>query len=109
MRGPVELGQGDAAVLRGLGGVGERAEGLALGRLGKNLGESFARKYGNNVRFNKFRDDVPAFESVDGGEYKSIGTANKVLASVKEGTVITIYGEGDNNITLVQIGVPKAP
>ena len=75
--------------------------------LGKNLGESFTKKYGNNVHFNKFRDDVPVYESVDGGEYKPIGTANKVLGNVKEGTVVTVHGEGDDNITLVQIGVPK--
>lgn len=75
--------------------------------LGKNLGESFTKKYGNNVHFNKFRDDVPAYESVDGGEYKLIGVANKVLGDVKEGTILTIHGEGDDNITLVQIGVPN--
>jgi len=74
--------------------------------LGKNLGESFTKKYGNNVHFNKFRDDVPAYESIDGGEYKPIGTANKVLGNVKEGTLVTVHGEGDDNITLVQIGVP---
>lgn len=74
--------------------------------LSKNLGESFVKKYGNQVHFNKFRDDVQAFESVDGGEYQLLGFANKVLANVKEGTVITVHGEGDDNITLVQIGVP---
>lgn len=74
--------------------------------LGKNLGESFTKKYGNNVHFNKFRDDVPAYESIDGGEYKLIGTANKVLGNVKEGTLVTVHGAGDDNITLVQIGVP---
>ena len=74
--------------------------------LGKNLGESFTKKYGNNVHFNKFRDDVPAYESIDGGEYKLIGTANKVLGDVKEGTLVTIHGEGDDNITLVQLGAP---
>ncbi len=75
--------------------------------LGKNLPESFTKRYGNNLHYNKFRDDVPAHESIDGGEYKLIGTANKVLGSVKEGTVLTVHGEGDDNITLVQIGVPK--
>ena len=76
--------------------------------LGKDLGvNSYTRKYGNNVHYNKFRDDVPAYESVDGGEYKLVGTANKVLAEVKDGTVLTVHGEGDDNITLVQIGVPK--
>ena len=75
--------------------------------LGKDLGASFVAKYGNNVHFNRFRDDVPAYESIDGSEYKLIGTANKMLGTVKEGTVLTVHGEGDDNITLVQIGVPK--
>lgn len=75
--------------------------------LGKNLGESFTKKYGNNLHFNKFREDVPVYESIDGGEYQLIGTANKVLGDVKEGTVVTVHGEGDDNITLVQIGEPK--
>jgi hypothetical protein len=75
--------------------------------LGTNLPESFTKRYGNTLPYNRFRDDVPAHESVDGGEYKPIGTASKVLGNVKEGTVLTIHGEGDDNITLVQIGVPK--
>jgi len=75
--------------------------------LGKDLGASFVAKYGNNVHFNKFRDDVPAYESIDGGEFKLIGMANKVLGSVREGTIITVHGEGDDNITLVHVGVPK--
>lgn len=74
--------------------------------LSKNLGESFVKKYGNQVHFNKFRDDVQAFESIDGGDYQLLGFANTVLATVKEGTVVTVHGEGDDNITLVQIGVP---
>ena len=82
--------------------------------IGKDLGASFTKKYGNNVHFNKFREDVPAYESVDGGEYKLIGMANKVLSNVKEGSVLIVHAEGDDNITLVQIGVPtkkadKAP
>jgi len=77
--------------------------------LGKNLGESFTRKYGNNVHFNKFRLDVPVYESIDGGEYKLVeGTPGKILPNVKEGTLITVHGEGDDNITLIQIGEPKA-
>jgi len=75
--------------------------------IGKNLPESFTKRYGNNLHYNKFRDDVPVHESVDGGEYKLIGTANKVLGNVKEGTVLTVHGEGDDNITLIQIGIPK--
>jgi len=77
--------------------------------IGKDLGESYTRKYGNNLHFNKFRDDVPIYESVDGGEYKMIGTANKLLGNVKEGTVLTVHGEGDDNITRVEMGVRKVP
>lgn len=74
---------------------------------GKSLPDSFVKKYGNNLQFNKFRDDVPIYESVDGGEYKQIGTANKILKDLKEGSTLTIHGEGDDNITLIQIGMPK--
>ena len=73
--------------------------------LARNLGGSYAKKYGNNVHFHKFRDDTPIYESVDGGEYKQVGTANKTLSTVREGTVLTVYGEGDDNITRVEIGV----
>ena len=75
--------------------------------LGTNLPESFSKRYGNTLHYSRFRDDVPVQESVDGGEYKLIGTANKILSDVKEGTVLTVHGEGDDNITLVQIGVQK--
>ena len=75
--------------------------------LGTNLGESFTKKYGNSVHFHKFRDDVPVYESIDGGEYQLIGTPGTVLGNVKEGTIVTVHGEGDDNITHVQIGVPK--
>ena len=57
--------------------------------------------------YNRFRDDVPVYESVDGGEFKLIGTANKVLAEIKEGTVLNVHGEGDDNITRIEIGTPK--
>jgi len=75
--------------------------------LGKNLGESYVKKYGNNVHFNKFRADTPIYESIDGGEHKLVGLANKVLPSVREGTVLTVYGEGDDNILRVDIGLIK--
>jgi hypothetical protein len=76
--------------------------------LGKNLGESFTKKYGDRVHFNKFREDVPVYESIDGGEYELVaGTSSEILGKVREGTNITIHGEGDDNITLIQIGVPK--
>lgn len=76
--------------------------------LGKDLGDnSYTRKYGNNLQYNKFAADVPVHESVDGGEYKLIGTANEILKDIKEGTLLTVHGEGDDNITLIQIGLPK--
>ncbi|MEK6262722.1 MAG: hypothetical protein AABP62_29340 [Planctomycetota bacterium] len=75
--------------------------------LGKDLGESFTKKYGNNVHFNKFVEDIPVYESIDGGDFKLIGTPKAALSNVKEGTIITVHGEGDDNITLIQIGVPK--
>ncbi len=74
--------------------------------LGKELPSSFTKKYGNNLHYNRFRDDVPVHQSVDGGDYTQIGTANRVLGDVKEGTLLAIHGEGDDNITLIQIGVP---
>jgi hypothetical protein len=74
---------------------------------GKSLPDSFIKRYGNNLQYNKFRDDVPVYESVDGGEYKQIGTANKILNDAKEGILLTIHGEGDDNITRVDIGLPK--
>jgi len=75
--------------------------------LGTNLPESFLKRYGNSLHHSRFRDDVPAYESIDGGEYKLIGTANQILGDVKEGTFLNIHGEGDDNITMVQIGVVK--
>ena len=74
---------------------------------GKSLPDSFVKRYGNNLQYNKFRGDVPIFESVDGGEYKQIGTANKILKDLKEGTTLTIHGDGDDNITRVEIGLVK--
>jgi beta-lactamase regulating signal transducer with metallopeptidase domain len=75
--------------------------------LGKSLGVSYVKKYGNQVHFNRFRDDTPAYESVDGGAYQRIGTANKVLSTAREGAFVTVHGEGDDNITAIYIGVPK--
>jgi hypothetical protein len=63
------------------------------------------KKYGDNLHFHTFAEDVPAYESIDGSDYKLIGTANKVLGDVKEGTILTVHAEGDDNITLIQIGV----
>ncbi|MBL8825938.1 MAG: M56 family metallopeptidase [Planctomycetaceae bacterium] len=75
--------------------------------LGKNLGASFTKKYGNQLHFNKFAPGVPVHESVDGGPYKLIGTAEQVLGNVAEGTIVTVHAEGDDNITLIQLGVAK--
>lgn len=75
--------------------------------IGKSLPDSFTKRYGNNLHYNRFRDDVPVHESVDGGDYKLIGTANKMLGQVKEGTILTVHGEGDDNITLVEVGLLK--
>jgi len=75
--------------------------------LGQNLGESFTKKYGNNMQFNKFRGDVPFYESIDGSEYKLIGAANKLLGNVEEGTILTVHSEGDDNITRIDMGTPR--
>ena len=56
---------------------------------------------------NKFADDVPVHESIDGGDFEFAGNPAKVLPTVKEGTIITVYGAGDDNITRIEIGVPK--
>lgn len=76
--------------------------------LGTNLAGRYTKKYGNSVHFNRFRPDVPAFERIDDGEYRPIGLAKDVLAQTKEGTLVTVHGEGDDNITRVEIGAPKA-
>ncbi len=75
--------------------------------LGKNLGASFTKKYGNQLHFNKFAPGVPVQESIDGGPYKLIGVAEQVLGNVAEGTIVTVHAEGDDNITLIQLGVAK--
>jgi len=77
--------------------------------LGKTLPALSVKKYGNNLHFNKFADNIPVYESIDGGEYQRVGTPGAVLSKVKEGTIITVHAEGDDNITLIQIGAPKAP
>ncbi len=77
--------------------------------LGTNLGGSYVKKYGNQVHFNKFAADVPVYESIDGGDFTLAGTPTTALPRVKEGTILTIYGEGDDNITRIEIGVPKKP
>ena len=75
--------------------------------LGKDFPASFTKKYGNSVHFKKFAETIPVYESIDGGEYKLAGTPSTVLGNVKEGTIITVHSEGDDNFTLIQIGVSK--
>ncbi len=74
--------------------------------LGKDLGPSFTKKYGNQLHFHKFAEGVPVYESIDGGDFALIGIAEKILPTVKEGTVLTVHGAGDDNITRIEIGVP---
>ena len=75
--------------------------------LGKDLGPAYTKKYGNQLHMSKFADDVPVYESIDGGDFELAGNPAKVLPKVKEGANITIYGAGDDNITRIEIGVPK--
>ncbi|HWN95547.1 MAG TPA: hypothetical protein VNT99_10975 [Methylomirabilota bacterium] len=74
---------------------------------GKDLGESYTKKYGNQLHFNKFAEGVPVYESIDGGDYTLVGTAEKILPTVKEGTIVTTHAEGDDNITRIDLGVQK--
>jgi len=73
--------------------------------LGTALSEAFTKKYGNTLHFNKFAEGVPVYESVDGGDFKLVGIAEKILPTVKEGIIVTVYGEGDDNNTRVELGV----
>jgi len=75
--------------------------------LGIGLAEAFTKKYGNTLHFNKFAEGVPVYESVDGGDFKLLGIAEKILPTVKEGTNVAVYGEGDDNNTRIEIGVKK--
>ncbi len=75
--------------------------------LGKDLGPAYTKKYGNQLHMHKFAEDVPVFESIDGGKFEYAGNPATVLPKVKEGAVITVHGAGDDNITRIEIGVPK--
>ena len=57
---------------------------------------------------NKFADDVPVYESIDDGAFVYAGNPATVLPKVKEGVIITVHGAGDDNITRIDIGVPKS-
>ena len=75
--------------------------------LGTNLGGSYVKKYGNQVHFNKFAADVPVYGSIDGGEFTLAGTPATTLPKVREGTILTVYGEGDDSIVRIEIGSRK--
>lgn len=75
--------------------------------LGKDLGPAYTKKYGNQLHMNKFADDVPVYESIDGGDFVFVGHPATVLPKVKEGETITVYGAGDDNIVRLEIGVPN--
>ena len=82
-------------------------KGERLLMLGKDLGPAYTKKYGNQLHMSKFAADVPVYESIDGGDFELAGSPTAVLPKVKEGAIITIYGAGDDNITRIEIGVPK--
>ncbi len=73
----------------------------------KDFNLKYFRRYGTTVHLRKFKDDLRAYESIDGGDYKLVGTANEVLPRIKEGTVITLHDEGEGNFTWVDIGLKK--
>ena len=75
--------------------------------MGKDLPDAFLKRYGSTLHFNKFPEGLPVFESIDGGSFKLVGAAEKVLATVKEGAIVTIYGEGDDNNTRIELGVQR--
>ncbi len=79
--------------------------------LGKDMApSSFTKKYGNQLKFPKFAEDLPVFESIDGGDYVRAGTPSTALPKIKEGTLVTVhYGAGDGNFTRIEIGVKKGP
>ncbi len=75
--------------------------------LGKDLGPAYTKKYGNQLHMSKFADDVPVYESIDGGAFEFAGNPATVLPKVKEGAIITVHGAGDDNITRIELGVPS--
>ena len=77
--------------------------------LGKDLPVSdFTKKYGNQLKFPKFADNLPVFESIDGGEYTLAGTPSTTLPKLKEGTLVTVYfGPADGSFIRIEIGVKK--
>ena len=76
---------------------------VLIGRA-EELGESYTKKYGTHLG-PQIDPKTPVEESVDGGPYKAVGTA-EYLSTVKEGTVVTLHGVNDA-VTLVRLGVKK--
>ena len=77
--------------------------------LGKDLPVSdFTKKYGNQLKYPKFAEHIPVFESIDGGDYTFAGTAAAALPKIKEGTLVTVYfGPSDGFFTRIEIGMKK--
>ena len=75
--------------------------------LGKDLpvGE-YTKKYGNHLNYPKFSENVPVFESIDGGDYTFAGAPSATLPALKEGSLVTVYsGPDDGNFIRIEIGV----
>ncbi|MCE9607329.1 MAG: M48 family metalloprotease [Planctomycetia bacterium] len=78
-----------------------------LSMLRTNVRERLTKNPTADVRFEKFRDEVPAYESIDGGEYRPVGMANDVLSRVNAGAILHVHSDGNDTVTLLRIGVPK--
>jgi hypothetical protein len=72
--------------------------------LGRGVRSLVADDYDRLFRF-RIADDVPVFESIDGGEYQPAGTA-EALKNVKEGTIVTIR-KAEEVVIDVRVGVAK--
>ena len=77
--------------------------------LGKDLPVSdFTKKYGNQLKYPKFAEQIPVFESIDGGDYTLAGTPAATLPKIKEGTLVTVYfGPSDGFFIRIEIGAKK--
>lgn len=74
--------------------------------LGRGVRSLVANEYDRTFRA-RIAADIPVFESIDGGEYQLVGTA-EALKNVKEGTIVTIQ-KVEEVVLAVQIGVAKQP
>ncbi len=71
---------------------------------GKGVTSLAANEYERSMNL-RIADNIPVFESIDGGEYQPRGTA-EVLKTLKEGEVVTIR-KVEEVIMDIRIGVPK--